>query len=205
MQAFFSFLKSRQFLVNLGLIIVLIFLLFMGIIKWLSSYTKHGEFVAVPDFKGQTIERLDAFVQNKEVSYQIIDSIYDPREKPGTVLRQDPEAESKVKHNRTVYLYVTGRVPPQIAMPKLIDRSERQARLILLTYGLRLGRVTEKTADCNGCVLAQLMKGQPVEVGANVKKGSMIDLVVGRKDYFYNSGLSDSSASVEAEPDFDAE
>ena len=204
MQAFFSFLKSRQFLVNMGLILVCIFLIFFGIIKWLSSYTMHGEFVVVPDFRGQTIEQLAGFVQNKDVSYQIIDSIYDPKEKPGIVLRQDPEADSKVKHNRTVYLYVTGRVAPQIVMPRLIDRSERQARLILLTYGLRLGKVIEKRADCNGCVLAQLMKGQEVADGAGVKKGSVIDLVVGKKDNFYNSGLSDSS-SVEAQPDFDAE
>jgi beta-lactam-binding protein with PASTA domain len=205
MQALFSFLKSRQFFINLGLILLLVLLIFTGIIKWLSSYTQHGEFVKVPDFKGQTIEQLPGFVQNKQVLYQVIDSIYDPKEKPGIVLRQDPEADSKVKHNRTVYLYVTGRVAPQIAMPKLIDRSERQARLILLTYGLKVGKVIEKRADCNGCVLSQLIKGREVKDGTGVKKGSVVDLVVGRKDNFYDSGISDSTDSLEPEPDFDAE
>ena len=205
MQALFSFLKSRQFFIHLGLIVLIILLVFTGIIKWLSSYTQHGEFVKVPDFKGQAVGQLPGFVQDKQVLYQVIDSIYDPKEKPGIVLRQDPEADSKVKHNRTVYLYVTGRVAPQITMPKLIDRSERQARLILLTYGLKLGRVIEKKADCNGCVLAQLMQGHEVKDGSGVKKGSVIDLVVGRKDNFYDSGLSDSTGSAGQEPNFDAE
>lgn len=204
MQALLSFFKSRNFFIHLGIILALILLIFFGTIKWLSSYTKHDEFVAVPDFKGQTIAGLNGFVQNKEVMYQIIDSVYDPREQPGTVLRQDPEAGSKVKHNRTVYLYVTGRVAPQIAMPKLIDRSERQARLILLTYGLKPGKVIEKKADCNGCVLAQLIKGSHVEPGTGIKKGSVVDLVVGRKDHFYTSS-GDSSGVEEPEPNFDGE
>lgn len=203
MQTFFTFLKSRQFLFQLGFIVLFIFLIFFGIIKWLSSYTNHGEFVTVPDFKEQSIAGLNDFVKDKDVSYLIIDSVYDPKEKPGTVLRQEPEANSKVKHNRTVYLYVTGMVAPQIKMPKLIDRSERQARLILITYGLKVGSVVDKKADCNGCVLSQRIKGKEMEEGASVKKGSVVDLVVGRKDSFYSGALSDSATSDKEELNFD--
>ena len=195
MPAFFSFLRSRQFFIHLGLIVAFIFLAFLGIIHWLSSYTEHGEFVSVPDFKGQKIEGLAQFIKDKSVSYQIIDSIYDPKEVAGVVLRQDPEATTKVKHNRTVYLYVTGKIAPQIRMPKLIDRSERQAKLILITYGLRVGKVIEKRADCNGCVLEQLAKGKEVMTGSPVKKGSKIDLVVGRKDHFRGLEQSDTGNS----------
>jgi beta-lactam-binding protein with PASTA domain len=138
-------------------------------------------------------------VQGKEVSYLIIDSVYDPKEKSGMVLRQEPEAESKVKHNRTVYLYVTGMVAPQIKMPKLIDRSERQARLILVTYGLKVGTVSEKRADCNGCVLSQRVKGKEIAEGNPVKKGSVVDLVVGRKDSFYSSGADDNAVEEDSD------
>lgn len=203
MQPFFAFIKSKQFFIQLGIIILLIFLSLFITVKWLSSYTNHDEFVVVPDFKDQLVTGLNDFVQDKEVSYQVVDSIYDPKQKPGMVLRQDPEANSKVKHNRTVYLYVTGMVAPQITMPKLVDRSERQARLIIETYGLKVGRVTEKAADCNGCVLAQLQKGKDVEQGKSIKKGSVIDLVVGRKDYFYNAAGPDTSQKHEEEPNFE--
>jgi eukaryotic-like serine/threonine-protein kinase len=204
MKAFFQFLKSRSFFIQLGLILSVIFLVFFGVIKWLSSYTMHGESIVVPDFKGQQVANLKNYVQNKQVAYLIIDSIYDPKEKPGIVLRQEPESNTKVKHNRTVYLYVTGLVAPQIKMPKLIDRSERQARLILITYGLKVGKVIEKASDCNGCVVAQLINGNEIEAGKAIKKGSTIDLIVGRKDYFHGSALT-NTATIEEEPNFDNE
>lgn len=199
MQNLLSFLKSKQFFIQTGIILVLIFCIVFATFKWLSSYTHHGDFVLVPDFKDQSITGLDDFIKDKGVTYQIIDSIYDPKEKPGIVLRQDPDSNVKVKHNRTIYLYVTGMVAPQISMPKLVDRSERQARFILSSYGLKVGKVVEKQADCNGCVLAQLVKGKDVEQGAAVKKGSIVDLVVGKKDQFYHAQELDSTSSHELE------
>lgn len=197
MKNLLAYIKSRTFFVHLGLIMALTFLIIFGAMRWLSGYTEHGEFVVVPDFKGQKISGLENFVKDKQVSYQIIDSIYDPQEQPGIVLRQDPENESKVKHNRKVYLYVTGMVPPQIVMPKLVDRSERQAKLIISSYGLKVGRTEEKHADCNGCVLDQLMGGKSIKPGSSVPKGSVISLVIGRKDGFMNS--ADTTGTLEQE------
>jgi len=185
-----TYIRSRSFLINLGLILLLFFLLIFITLRWLSHYTNHGDYVVVPDFKEQTVLKLEEFIKDKNVSYKIIDSIYDPGQKSGVVLRQDPDAGSKVKHNRTVYLYVTGMVPPQIVMPRLIDRSERQARLIINSYGLKTGNVRQARADCNGCVIEQLVKGKVIEAGKSIPKGSRIDLVVGTKDAYF--GESDS-------------
>jgi len=203
MQSFFSFLKSRQFFIHLGLVLLTLFLVFFITTRWLSAYTDHNEFVVVPDFKSKTIAELDNFVSGKEVTYQVVDSIYDPKEKPGMVIRQEPEANSKVKHNRIVYLYVTGMVAPQIEMPKLIDRSERQAKLIIETYGLKMGHITSRAADCNGCVLAQLVKGKEVQPGKSIKKGSVVDLVVGRKDFSFSAAADTSKSKEQEAPDFD--
>jgi beta-lactam-binding protein with PASTA domain len=195
MQGILSFIKSKTFLVQLGIILALILLILFISLRWLSSYTQHGEYTEVPDFKGQQINQLDEFVKDKDLTYKIIDSIYDPKEKPGIVLWQDPVINAKVKHNRTIYLYVTGMVAPQVIMPKLVDRSERQARLILSSYGLKTGGISEKAADCNGCVLAQLVKGRSIEPGAGIKKGTVIDLVVGRKDSYYDASADTSQAT----------
>ena len=203
MKNLLSFLKSKQFFIQFSIILVLIFSIVFGTMKWLSSYTNHGKTVLVPDFRGQHVSRLKDFIKDKNISYQIIDSIYDPKEKPGVVLRQDPEMNIAVKHNRTVYLYVTGMVAPQVVMPKLVDRSERQARLILSSYGLKIGKVSERTADCNGCILSQLMQGREIEHGKGIKKGSVIDLVVGRKDNYYHA-VTDTS-SIDEQPNFDEE
>lgn len=187
-----AFFRSKKFLLHLLLALVTLGLIIYATLSWLKGYTGHAEYVEVPDFNGQELKNLDEFVKEKEVSYQIIDSIYDPKLKKGTVLQQHPEPGTKVKHNRRVYLYVTSSVAPQMLMPKLIDRSERQARLIIETYGLKLGKISETPADCNGCVISQSTGGKEIAAGLPVKKGSVINLVVGRKSNFFNTSGEDS-------------
>ena len=184
MKGFFTFLKSKQFFLHFGIALVSILITLWILVKLLNSYTQHGETVEVPDFKGKTIAELNGFIDGKDLRYLIIDSLYAPKEKPGVVIRQDPETKTQVKRNRTIYLYVTGLLPPQVVMPKLIDRSERQAILMLESYGLKTGKITQVAGDCNGCVLGQFVKGKEVEPGVQVKKGTIIDLTIGKKDRF---------------------
>ncbi len=203
MKDFFKFLKTKTFFLHGGLAVLSLIVILFLLTKWLSSYTNHGEYVEVPDFKGQFIKALPEFIKEKGVTYQIIDSIYAPKEKSGTVIRQDPSAKSKVKHNRIIYLYVTGVLPPSVNMPKLIDRSERQARLIIESYGLKIGKVRTREADCNGCVLAQTSNGKDLEVGTTIRKGTVIDLLVGEKNTFFTANASDSSNAGTANPNFE--
>lgn len=201
MKGFFAFIKSKQFFLHLGLGIISILIALWVLVKMLDSYTQHGDSVEVPDFKGKTITELKNFISGKDVRYLIIDSIYAPKEKPGMVIRQDPETKTKVKRNRTIYLYVTGMQPPQLIMPKLIDRSERQAILMLESYGLKIGKITQIAGDCNGCVLGQFTSGKIAEPGTMVKKGTVIDITIGKKDKF--TAASDSSTSSTGTANFD--
>ena len=184
MSNLFNFIKTKQFFVHFGLALVSVFIIVFILVKYLSSYTDHGEYVEVPDFSEKRISELSGFIEDKGVNFLIIDSVYDPSKTGGIVIKQEPSAKSKVKHNRNIYLYVTSLVPPQITMPKLMDRSERQAKLIILSYGLKIGKVSTKSSNCNGCVLEQLSKGQPVGIGQQIKKGSVIDLVIGSRDSY---------------------
>ncbi|MES2512795.1 MAG: PASTA domain-containing protein [Bacteroidota bacterium] len=194
MKDLIGYLKSKTFFKHLALAILSLALILWILFKLLGVYTHHGETAEVPDFKGKTIAELDVFVADKHVGYVIIDSIYDPKEKPGVVVKQDPEAKSMVKHNRTIYLYVTSTQAPQMAMPKLVDRSTRQAVFMIESYGLKIGKITEVTGDCNGCVLKQYYKGKEITPGDAVKKGSKIDLTVGRKENDYVAIPTDSVA-----------
>ncbi|HXD91813.1 MAG TPA: PASTA domain-containing protein, partial [Bacteroidia bacterium] len=109
----------------------------------------------------------------------IIDSIYSTQQTPGTIIKQDPEKESEVKENRVIYLYVTSMLPPQIEMPKLIDRSVRQAVAMIESYGLKAN--IKYVADaCKNCVIKQFYKGKEIVPGTPVKKGSVIELQVGK-------------------------
>src|SRR5687767_11359010 len=102
MKGFFTFLRSKQFFIHFGLACVTIFITLWILVKMLNSYTQHGDTIEVPDFKGKAITELNAFIEGKDVRYLIIDSIYAPKEKPGTVIRQDPETKTQVKRNRTI-------------------------------------------------------------------------------------------------------
>lgn len=204
MKGFFAFLKSKQFFLHLGIAALSVVITLWILVKALNSYTQHGETVEVPDFKGKTIAELKGFTDGKDIRYLIIDSIYAPKEKPGVVIRQDPETKTQVKRNRTVYLYVTGLLPPQMVMPKLIDRSERQAILMIESYGLKVGRITQVAGDCNGCVLGQFIKGKAIEPGTRINKGAVIDLSIGKKDRFVTAN-SDSTAAQTGGTNFDGE
>lgn len=193
MKDFFLFIKSKTFFKHFAIAILSLVILLWILFKLLGIYTHHGETAVVPDFKGQFISDLDKFIEGKHVRYAIIDSVYEPQEKSGIVLKQEPEANSEVKHNRIIYLYVTSTQPPQIAMPKLVDRSTRQALFMIESYGLKQGTITEIAADCKGCVVKQLYKGKEIMVGEPIKKGSKIDLLVGKKESDYIITPTDST------------
>jgi beta-lactam-binding protein with PASTA domain len=175
-----QFIKSKVFFKNLAVFIVLFSIICWIIMRWLASYTNHNETVTVPDFTGVKLAQLDAFVADKHVRYQIIDSLYSPKAAKGVVVKQEPEPKEQVKDNRTIYLYVTSLMPPSILMPKLVDRSLRQATAMIASYGLRVGKQTYTADECSNCILDQLVKGKHVTPGTFVPKGTAVDLVIGR-------------------------
>ena len=185
-----KFIKSRTFFKHFGISLLAGLLLFWLIFRWLGCYTDHGETVPVPDFNNVKISELDNFVEDKEIRYEIIDSVYDVKREKGVVIRQEPEPNTQVKRNRTIYLYVTAVLPPMVEMPKLKHRSLRQAQAMIETYGLKLNpKVKYKPDQCVNCVLEQLYKGKPIAPGTRIEKGSMIELVVGK-------GLGDEEVVV---------
>ena len=200
MKEFFIFLKSKLFYKHLAVAIITLMLAVWCIVKFLDIYTHHSETAQVPNFKGKLLSELDNFIEGKNVRYTIIDSIYDPTEKSGIVVKQDPEEKTLVKHNRIIYLYVTSTQAPQIAMPKLVDRSERQAVFMIESYGLKVGSIKEISGDCKGCVLKQFFNGKEIEIGVAIKKGSKIDLFIGKRESDYDVLSSDSTANDE-QPD----
>ncbi|HEY1038833.1 MAG TPA: penicillin-binding protein, partial [Bacteroidia bacterium] len=78
MKDFFRFLRTKGFFIHFSLALVSALLILWISFKLMGVYTNHGEVIQVPDFMGQSISSLDGFVEGKDVSYKIIDSIYDP-------------------------------------------------------------------------------------------------------------------------------
>jgi eukaryotic-like serine/threonine-protein kinase len=189
MKPFFEFIKSKIFLLNLVIAILLLAGVFGFTYKWLNTYTKHGSSVSVPDLKGMQLAKVDEFLQFKNLRYKIADStIFDLSKPPGTVIEQDPRPNEKVKENRTIYLSVTRSTPPGVKVPDLEDNSLRQAEAILRSHGLIRGQLIYKPDLAKNAVLEMQIDGKKVSKGEEVTKGTVIDLVLG--DGFGNTKVS---------------
>ncbi|MEO6883811.1 MAG: PASTA domain-containing protein [Bacteroidia bacterium] len=184
-----DFIKSKTFFKHLALAIVLVSVLLWGVLQILDTYTLHNQSITVPDFSGLKTQEIDHFISDKNLHYTVIDSVYDAKSPKGIVIKQEPEKGIQVKKGRTIYLYVTSILPPQIEMPKLTDQSLRQAASVIETYGLKMGKIKYVPDVCANCILKQLNNGKEIEAGTKIPKGSVIDLVVGK-------GLGDEEVAI---------
>lgn len=175
---FIQFLRSRLFWKHLLLSFSALILFFALIVFLFNLYTQHDYYTKVPNFKGIYINNLSDAMDDYDISYSIIDSIYSSDFPKGTVVDQNPAAGSTVKNGRTVYLTVNAFLNQQVLMPNLINLSLRQATSLLETYGLKIGKLTY--VDGLPPIIEQWYDGKKVAPNTPIYKGSSIDLVLGK-------------------------
>ena len=178
--SFFSANTPLDFVKHLAIIGLATAVLVLGFFYvYLPITTNHGETIVVPKITGMNLAQLEDYLDERSLSYFVDDSTYNPNTRPFTVLTQDPAPGERVKEGRKIYLSVAMRNPPVIKMPKLTDGSEKNARLILKSYDLEVGRIILKPDLAQNAVLQQLVDGQEIRPGAPIAKGTKVDLVVG--------------------------
>lgn len=181
---FLKFLISKLFLkhLSIALLIAVFFVIFAFI--FLRIYTRHGQALSVPDLTGLSIEEAKDVLTRKNLTCQIIDSVYNNIVPRGCIVEQNPRADFKVKENRTIFLTINAFNPEMVLMPNLVGVSLRQAQAVLETAGLFTGKLTYVPDIAINNVLEQKYRNMAIDPGDSVPKGSKIDLVLGR-------GLSD--------------
>jgi eukaryotic-like serine/threonine-protein kinase len=177
---FGAFLKSKTFFKNLAIAIVVVVLFFGGAGYYLSNYTRHGEFIVLPNLNKTKLASAEDLLKSLELKYIIIDSVYVDDSPPGIVINQNPYPGAHVKKGRNIYLYVTSTLPPLVEMPDLLDKSLRQAKNLLENTGLKTGNVQMVIDPLPGFVLKQTYKGASIQPGTKIPKGSAINLEVGK-------------------------
>ncbi len=177
---FFYFLGQKKFYLHLLISIALTLLLIWGAFKFLDVFTRHGEVYLVPDFSGKTVPELDQKGFNQYFDLLVIDSIYDARRMPGSIVMQNPLPGSKVKKGRHVYLTIVAKTPEMVQMPDLRNLSLRQALVLLEGKGLGVKNLQYVDYFAKNAVIDQLLNDEPVEPGTKIPKGTPIGLVVGR-------------------------
>jgi beta-lactam-binding protein with PASTA domain len=177
---FLKFLTSRLFLKHLLIAISIIVFMSIFSLLFLRVYTRHGQALSVPDLTGLTIPEADSMLTARELLYQIVDSVYNANLTRGCIIDQNPSPEFKVKENRTIFLTINAFNPEIIRMPNIVGVSLRQARAIVQTAGLNIGKLTYVPDIAVNNVLQQKYNGNVIEEGDSIVKGSQIDLVLGR-------------------------
>lgn len=179
MSNFINFIKSKQFLINVGIASVLILLLVLSLNSVIKSLTHHGETVTVPNVIGLSTEEAEKLLTESNLIFQLSDSIWVDDAKPGAVVEQFPKAEDLVKGNRIVYINVNAVQKPKVKLPDLEDLSLRQAQSVLQTFGLLTGKITYVPDIAMNAVVEMQKNGRTLKPGTLIEKGETIDLVLG--------------------------
>ncbi len=178
MSNFIAYIKTKSFrntlIAAIGTVICLLLIAFFS----LRYYTKHGEGLNVPEVKGLPLEQAVSKLEELGLRYEI-DSVYVMDKPPGIVTDQDPDANTFVKGNRTIYLTINTAQAPNVKFPDIENKSLREAQSILESYRLKLGDTTYKPDVAKDVVLEAYFGGQLIKPGEILPTGSRINLTLG--------------------------
>ncbi|MEJ2880694.1 PASTA domain-containing protein [Pedobacter sp. GR22-6] len=178
MGKFIAYLKTKSFRNNLlaavSTVAILLFIAFFS----LRYYTKHGQGLNVPALKGLSFTQAVGKLEELGLRFEV-DSVYVMDSPPGVVLDQDPNPNTFVKDNRTIYLTVSMNTAPNVKFPDIEFKTLLQARAIIENFGLKLGDTSYKADPARDVVLEASYGGNPLSVGQVIPKGSRIDFVLG--------------------------
>lgn len=168
------------FVINVLIIGIVSLLGLFGIIQYLDWYTHQGEEITVPDFKGLDLDEVEKLSKSKELQIQIQDTAYSGKMAKNAVLGQQPEADSKVKRGRTIYLTINASEAPKVPIKNLTDIPARQAVRILMNDGFKVDPEFEYVPNpALDWVQAVKFRDEEIEWGTRLEKGSKLVLVVG--------------------------
>ncbi|MCH2225083.1 MAG: PASTA domain-containing protein [Crocinitomicaceae bacterium] len=180
-----NYIGSKNFLINLTLIILIYvvgFLIFRGC---LDSSTNHGVKLEVPNLVGKNQNNLANILEGTNLKYEVLDSIYDPAKVEGTIIDQSPlpskSSDVYVKQGRVIKVRVSKR-SQLVEMPNLVDKSQRFAETILRNRKFKYRLEYKSSKEAHGAVMQQLYKNKSIEPGAKLPIGSSIKLIVGRDE-----------------------
>lgn len=181
--AFFRFLVSKMFLINLVIACLVAVYVPYCSYQELERHTNHGVKVETPYLIGTHVSELNSKLDGIDLVIVIDDSTYSDDFPAGTVMWQHPNPKlnyDSVKPGRTIHLSIVKKGGEYITVPDLggdIKKSKTLARIQLETRGFKVEFETVQSKDAN--VIRAEYKNKPVKTGTKILKGETIKLVVG--------------------------
>lgn len=179
LKEFFSFRTNRFFWLNILAMLVVLILLVFATLRWLDSYTHHGEAVVVPDVKHKPLSEAQKILSAQGLQSVVADSTYVKTLPPGCVLEYNPSMNQKVKLGRTIYLTVNTTNVPLVDLPDVADNSSlREAEARLLAAGFKLMPNDTVPGD-KDWVYGVKFEGRVLGLKEKVPQGAFLTIVVG--------------------------
>ncbi len=180
MRNFLNFLRSKTFLIQLGLALLVLIVLVFLVLRWLNNTTNHGEFVEVPDFSKMSVMDMRKSVEESNLRYEVLDSAnYNPDYPRFSIIEQNPKAGEKVKENRMIYFTVNPSGYKKVTVPQIIQVTQRNAASMLRAVGLDVEKVSYRDELGKDMVYFIKYKGKQIKPGDKLPKTSKIELVCG--------------------------
>lgn len=181
--SFVAYLKSREFWVTVGLMVGSLAIIGVVVLYLvLPLYTRHNSLVVVPDVTNERYSVARSKLVSAGFDVDVLDSQYVENLSPGAVVSQEPGAFDNVKPGRTIYLVLNPSTPPSTRVPQVIDVNLQQARYMLDSWGLRIGRLEYVSGQERNLIREISFEGRKLEAGDELPRGSRVDLVVSRGD-----------------------
>ena len=175
-----SFIKSTSFRkAALGIAITYIALL-LGSWFWLQWYTDHGEYVSVPELKGLSYDDAVRALQERNLDYLVIDSIYDRKATRGSIYDQSPAFESQVKEGRQVFLTIYRFSAPMEKLGIKQGDYVTVAMIKLRNKSIDFDTLYEDNNLLANSIIRVTQRGKSLKSTDEVARGSKVLLVIGR-------------------------
>lgn len=146
--------------------------------SYLPNVTNHGESITVPNIEGLPVAKVQEFLEEHDLRFEVNDSSYSSQYPPLTVLKQFPSAGAQVKENRKVYVSINRVNPPTVPMPDILNTSLINAEAVLKGSELKRGKIQLIRGPFLNLVQDIRIGGNKVVPGAKIPKGTVVDLVV---------------------------
>ncbi len=172
----FSKVFLKHFLIGISAFVLLFFLVLFG----LRFYTNHGESVKVPDLRNMKVAQVESVLNDLDLKYEIIDSVYNPNAAPGSVIEQTPIAGENIKTDRTIYISINAQSKPLISVPEVADLSMRNAQATLESLGFKVVSIQRVPSEYRDLAVGvKTVMGQNLTAGSKIEGGSKLILIVG--------------------------
>lgn len=178
MKSIFNKIFQLPVYIHLLAMIAALCIIIYAVLKGIDVYTNHNQAVHVPDVRGLQVEDAVPFLEQNMLRHVIIDSIYSKEVTPGAIVELLPEANSKVKKNRIVYITVNAKTEETAIIPEIADISFRQAYALLRARGFMDVEWKYVSGEYRDLTVGVEYGGQMINSGTRVPLTAKLILVI---------------------------